>query len=123
MHGKKQKIALLIGGAIIVIAMALVVYLSPPGTLPGCLFHSISSLHCPGCGMTRALRFLLHGELLLSLRCNVLLIPIGAVLAALLYKPELGLKVYFAYSIAFTVIGFAILRNLPCFPFTLLAPV
>ena len=33
---------------------------------PGCLFHSITGLYCPGCGGTRAVRALLRGEILRS---------------------------------------------------------
>ncbi|MCI5995568.1 MAG: DUF2752 domain-containing protein [Blautia sp.] len=35
-------------------------------TLP-CIFHSITGLYCPGCGGTRAVRFLIQGEILKSI--------------------------------------------------------
>ncbi|MDE6887627.1 MAG: DUF2752 domain-containing protein [Eubacterium sp.] len=34
--------------------------------MPPCLFHRISGYYCPGCGGTRALLALLHGQLLRS---------------------------------------------------------
>lgn len=34
--------------------------------LPPCLFHLISGYYCPGCGGTRAVRALLHGQFLQS---------------------------------------------------------
>ena len=30
--------------------------------LPPCIFHSLTGLYCPGCGGTRAVLFLLHGQ-------------------------------------------------------------
>ena len=31
-----------------------------------CLFHLITGLYCPGCGGTRAARYLLHGQIMKS---------------------------------------------------------
>ena len=31
--------------------------------LPGCTFHQLTGLNCPGCGMTRAAYATLHGRL------------------------------------------------------------
>ncbi|MGN8773207.1 DUF2752 domain-containing protein [Candidatus Weimeria sp. HCP3S3_B5] len=39
-----------------------------------CIFHEVTGLYCPGCGGTRALRFLLHGHPLLSLWYHPLVI-------------------------------------------------
>lgn len=46
-----------------------------------CLFHALTGLYCPGCGGTRALRYLLRGRLLLSLQYHPLILY-GAVVAA-----------------------------------------
>lgn len=37
---------------------------------PPCAFHLLTGWYCPGCGGTRAVRALLHGRLLLSLRLH-----------------------------------------------------
>ena len=100
----------------------------PPGSpgaqrLPKCLFHEWTGLNCPGCGSTRALYALLHGDLKTSLHENLLLIPVGLTAAALIVKPRIGLIRPVAVAIIAVVIGFAILRNIPCAPFTALAPV
>lgn len=36
-------------------------------TIPPCTLHSITGYYCPGCGGTRAVRFLLQGRVLKSL--------------------------------------------------------
>lgn len=47
-------------------------------TVP-CLMHTITGLYCPGCGGTRAVSFLLHGDFLLSFLYHPL-VPYAAVL-------------------------------------------
>ena len=101
---------------------------APPGSprakwLPKCMFYQWTGLYCPGCGATRALSALIHGDITASLHHNILLIPGGAMLAVLIVKPEISLKRPVAVAIAAVVIGFAILRNIPVAPFTYLAPV
>lgn len=101
------------------------VFFSTPGKsawLPPCIFYKLTGIYCPGCGNTRALHALLHGELLRSLHNNLLLIPAILLLALLFFKPNLTLHPTLCKSVAVVVILFWILRNLPCFPFTLLAP-
>ena len=43
--------------------------------LPGCTFHQLTGLNCPGCGMTRASCLLAHGDILASLRMHPLALP------------------------------------------------
>ena len=105
-----------------------VVLMFPPGSprtkwLPKCLFHEWTGLYCPGCGGTRALYALLHGELKTSLHDNLLLIPVGLTAAALIVRPQIGLRRPVAIAILVIVVGFTVLRNIPCAPFTTLAPV
>jgi len=99
-----------------------------------CLFHQLTGLHCPGCGMTRATSSILSGDIFAALRCNplgVILLPIaiiGVGLEAIGWvrgtKPPWNIPLgrYGATAIAVVMILFFILRNLPWFPFTLLAP-
>lgn len=55
----------------------------PPGRsgfYPPCIFHRVTGLDCPGCGATRAVYSLLHGQFALAWHQNailVLLAPAG----------------------------------------------
>lgn len=105
--------------------LALLYFHSPesPGSFwPRCLFHALTGLYCPGCGGTRALYWLLHGEFFRSLRYNLLLLPMGGYLLGLLWVPSLSRRTDLACGVAAVLLLFFLLRNLPWFPFSLLAP-
>ena len=127
-HFKKQEL-ITIGGLLVLGAAACVVLLIvPPGSphskwLPKCMFHQLTGLYCPGCGATRALSALLHGDIKASLHNNLLLIPLLSLIAVLLIKPQISLKRPVAIAIVAVVLGFTILRNIPVAPFTYLAPI
>ena len=127
-HFKKQELLTL--GMILVLGVAacIVLLVVPPGSahakwLPKCMFHQLTGLYCPGCGATRALSAILHGDIKASLHNNALLFPLLAAIAFMIIKPGISLKRPVAIAIAATVIGFAILRNIPFAPFTYLAPI
>lgn len=98
---------------------------------PPCMFRAFTGWHCIGCGMTRMLHALAHGDVPRAFAMNPLamlllcLTPLLAAwklgwrpaamrqLIALLSQPRFWLVLLPAYWIA---------RNLPWFPFTLLAP-
>ena len=71
---------------------AVLIFVDPEKTpwLPKCLFRELTHLYCPGCGVTRALYHLLHGNFLRSLRCNLLLVPLGLLAAAVYLRPRWG---------------------------------
>ena len=66
---------------------------------------------------------LLHGDVLLAFRNNLLLFPLLAVAVCLCLFPKLNNIVLLARIVAISVLVFTVLRNIPFFPFTLLAPV
>ena len=102
--------------------------------LPRCPFYFFTGLYCPGCGSQRAVSSLLHGEMLSALKFNILLIaflPILAYSATVsvlngFNKKQLETPVFysplFVKIVLIAVLAFALLRNIPFLPFTLLAP-
>jgi len=113
-----------------------ILYRVPPteGSLyPPCLFHLLTGLHCPGCGTTRCLHALLHGDLHQAAAYNVLtlcLVPpllfwaARAWWAALADRPvrPRPLPGWTFWVLLVVVAAFAVLRNLPFAPFRVLAP-
>ena len=101
------------------------VYLARPGAtpwLPRCLFHDLTGLHCPGCGNTRALHALLHGDVAASLSHNLLLIPGLLLVALLLLFPRWAGNRWLCLTVAAVILAFFLLRHLAFPPFSLLAP-
>lgn len=95
------------------------------------MFHALTGYYCVGCGMTRALHALVHGDLVRAFGMNplaMLLLPLAPLLVAhaqgwrprlleplmrVALKPGMWLVLLPVYWVA---------RNLPWYPFTLLAP-
>jgi hypothetical protein len=93
---------------------------------PPCLFRWLTGLYCPGCGGTRCVHALLHGELGQALAYNALvclLVPL-AILWGLwrLLASQRKLPGWCLFGVFAAVAGFGIVRNLPFTPFTQLAP-
>ena len=112
----------------LVAAACTVLLLVPPGSrfadwLPKCLFHKLTGFYCPGCGGTRALSSLLHGDLKSSLHNNLLLIPAGLTIVLLTVKKNYIPNRYAMIAVIAVIVVFTVLRNIPCEPFTLLAPI
>ena len=102
---------------------------------PGCMFHRLTGWHCPGCGMTRALCALWHGRVAAAFGYNPLLMSVAPVVAAGVglevlawvrgperATPRLrpGPRVVIGFVVV--VVVYWVLRNLPWWPCTMLAP-
>jgi hypothetical protein len=119
-------------GAVILGAGAIVFFFNPSthSFFPTCMFHELTGLYCPGCGATRALYALLHGNLRLALKDNALFVLSlvaltvwGArfVLRKLRNQPAgFSLSPKFLWGFLVISLIFAVMRNLPGFSF--LAP-
>lgn len=103
------------------------------GLFPPCPFRVITGLNCPGCGTLRGLHQLLHGHPFAALDLNplmVLTLPFMAyvflsyALVALRGRglPKVFIPSPLIWVIFWVIISFWVLRNIPLYPFTLLAP-
>ncbi len=59
------RIGLVFCGAAVLLA-PLFLHLAEAGSLQPCLFHTLTGYYCPGCGGSRAVMALLHGDFLRS---------------------------------------------------------
>lgn len=99
--------------------------------MPPCPFRVLTGLYCPGCGSTRCLSALLHGDLATAMAMNPLLVaalPLVALMAlnAAGWRPQGGEPAWRLLgrptAWLWTLLGYAVLRNLPWWPFVWLAP-
>jgi len=109
----------------IVVATVAVYFINPATVnfLPPCLLHATTGLHCPGCGSTRALHQLAHGNVGVALRLNPLTVLALPALGFLVVRREkYFVKPLWVWTALGVVVVFGVVRNIPVYPFTLLAP-
>ena len=121
--------ALIVLGAVFAGVGAVVFFFNPDthGFYPICLFHKLTGWNCPGCGGTRSLYALLHGNFQAALKDNALFVVVLVAAAARCiwfaakkfrrlpagkFLPANILWVLLAIAVVFTV-----LRNLPALAF------
>jgi len=103
------------------------------GFFPVCPLYSLTGIYCPGCGMTRGYHALFHGDISSALHFNALLpfytFVFGYVLVSLVLLTVRGrgltykiFRPWMMYSFLVIALLFAVLRNIPVYPFNLLAP-
>jgi hypothetical protein len=98
---------------------------------PKCPLYWLTGWYCSGCGSTRALHALAHGDLPRALASNSLMILGIPVLAAVWSwrrvqvargGPTTLLAAKWIWLILGVLVAYGILRNIPYYPWTLLAP-
>lgn len=125
--------ATLLGGAAYVLATF------PPtdaSYYPKCQLHSLTGLHCPGCGLTRFASAALRGDFAQAAAYNVVGLVVGPVVAVWVLQrvwawlwgvsPRRWFTPKWHGRVSTVFVGvlaiFFVLRNVPVEPFTLLAP-
>ena len=131
-----MKRILKIGLLVVFAGLAVLFFVLDPAKhniFPRCLFNSVTGYYCPGCGSQRAIHSLLHFDIAGVVSYNFLFIPAFLLIIYHYLHPVLnrifGWKlpniIYFKstpWIIFGFVLAFWILRNLPFYPFSVLAP-
>ncbi|HEU4520522.1 MAG TPA: DUF2752 domain-containing protein [Thermoanaerobaculia bacterium] len=94
---------------------AVIVYAFDPATArfyPPCAFHALTGLQCPGCGGTRALHALLHGDVGAAMRLNPFLFVFMGAATAVAARPRLLTQRWFAWVAAGALLAWGVIRNL-----------
>ncbi|HIX63791.1 MAG TPA: DUF2752 domain-containing protein [Candidatus Mediterraneibacter colneyensis] len=132
---RKMRVALVLCAGAAAGVGALYLYFHNPHSYPlPCLFYVVTGFYCPGCGAGRACYSILHFKFLDAFCYNplmTLLLPlIGLYIAARALDwmitggnhidKKISTKVLMWVLIGIFIYG--VLRNIPVFPFTLLAP-
>jgi hypothetical protein len=117
-----------------VAAVAMVYFVDPAQSslYPRCALLTLTGLYCPGCGGLRATHALLHGDLAKAMALNplvALLPPLALTITAgwaIDHNPRRVMRLFkrlrWYVTLPAVILLFGLLRNLPIWPFTLLAP-
>jgi hypothetical protein len=109
------------------ITAGVVLYLVDPASsrlFPECPFRVLTGLLCPGCGTTRALHRLMHGELAAAVRLSPLLMVVAPILGfsaisgfMLVVRgialPRPRISAIWIWALLTVIMGFWVLRNTP----------
>jgi hypothetical protein len=117
--------------------LALILFIGNPegraSIIPPCPLYFFTRIFCPGCGTARAMHQLLHGHLLSALAYNPLTVLFAPLLLYVLCShiliivrgrglSEPNLPARGIWALFGLILIYWILRNIPVYPFALLAP-
>ncbi|MBQ8732740.1 MAG: DUF2752 domain-containing protein [Oscillospiraceae bacterium] len=131
---KKTSVRVTVCILVVAVVLAGLVIAFLVGSPMPCVFHQLTGLHCPGCGGGRCLKALLHLDILRAIHANpgvIVAFFLGAyyglrLLCNYLFRREIFPDLHFPDWLWYVaLIGFGvfyILRNIPVYPFSLLAP-
>lgn len=126
-----------IGLLVLCVAVLIFIYIFNPASwsifYPSCPFHALTGLYCPGCGSTRALYQLLHGHPVMAFDLNpfmMMSLPfLGYCLLSFIIAgisgrrlPNANVPTALIWTFLGVILLFWVLRNIPVYPFSLLAP-
>jgi len=115
-------------------ALAAVYHWNPEsaGFFPACPLRALTGYYCPGCGSTRALHQLLHGNIAAAFSYNPLFVLSTPLVAYWIVSevflffggkpPRITVPDKVMWLTLIVVVAFGVARNIPHYPFTLLAP-
>ena len=114
-------------------AVMSLLYLVDPrvaGNYPPCPFLFLTGCYCPGCGALRALHRLLHGDLAGALGYNAMAVMMLPALGLVGFSRAVGRPLLtgfefphrLAWALLAAIVLFFVLRNVPVYPLTVLAP-
>lgn len=131
----RRLLAALFGTATLVVVMLRVFDPATSRIFPPCPVWYLTGWYCPGCGSLRAIHQLLHGNLQAAWAMNpltMILLPFicyGLASHAVIAMrgqghglPQLFLPAVWIRALCAVIVLFGIARNLPFYPFDLLAP-
>ena len=110
---------ILVSAAAIAAAGAFVLFRFDPTVAhfyPPCVFHAMTGLQCPGCGSTRALHHLLHGDVAGAFRLNPFLFLVVPFAGSAAIWRRIATSPVVAWTAAGVTIAWWIVRNLPFWP-------
>jgi hypothetical protein len=111
--------------AVMLCAPLLVLFLCNPAEhriFSPCPLHRLTGLYCSGCGSLRAAHLLLHGNLAGALRMNPLMVFLLPIVGLLALRPSPAYPKWMPWAALAILILYGIARNIPLWPFILLAP-
>lgn len=107
---------------IIVVTVMAILVLMERIAIP-CIFNKVTGLYCPGCGITRAIRALLKGNIAESFHNNALLytvLPVVGIVEIIYRLTNRKYKKMYNIILILALISalvFGVLRNIPQFSF------
>jgi hypothetical protein len=134
---RARRLALAVGACGVAAGAAVLALHAPSESsfYPRCPFHEATGLHCPGCGLTRAMHSLLNGQIQQAFAYNgvglvffpILAFSILGSLWAWASDERLGdttteSRPWLTWILGAFLVLYGIARNLPMEPFTALAP-
>ena len=123
---KYQKSVFMIYAGILIFGGLYFLWIQTTGLAIPCTIHKITGYYCPGCGMTRAVFLLLHGQIRDALRENAavlslalfwIIYSIGILYPKFTFLRNPKIIYILLYSSALILILFGIIRNFPAFEF------
>ncbi|MBO5416952.1 MAG: DUF2752 domain-containing protein [Clostridia bacterium] len=132
---RKKWLRVVVGVGLPLGAVAVALFFLWLGSTPPCLFYKLTGFYCVGCGSGRAFMALLHGNLYAAFRLQPLMMLFLPIICYFCLKkyiafvfgrdilpfPKIRMS-FVGILVLVLIIGFWVLRNIPVFPFTLLAP-